>query len=54
MVHMRDRGHMLPRGAAKIAISEGALPDEAENMSPKYDRLQLRANKAVNYIRVAI
>ena len=27
MVHMRDRGGMLPRSTAKIAISESTLPN---------------------------
>ena len=53
-MHMRNRGRMLPRGAAKIAISEGALPDETENVAPEDDRLQLRADHAVKYSGTAI
>ena len=53
-MHMRDGGRVLPRRATKIAISEGALPNETENVAPEDDRLQLRADKAVKYSRTAI
>ena len=45
---------MLPRRAAKIAIGESTLPNEAENVAPEDDRLQLRTDKAVKYSRMAI
>ena len=45
---------MLPRRASKIAIGEGTLPNETENVAPEDDRLQLRTDKAVKYSRAAI